>query len=699
MFASEQYLSGKTLMSRKTLFIIIPVTLILLMGLGVVIAVDNPEYYREQIKTTAETETGFEIQINGDLNWRYWPPIAISIEDVDIRPIGSDTPLATLKSAAIDLKLLPLIFGGGNIAINGLNIDGLKLNAFIDEQGRGNWEVGNQAAESTDSNKTGSESASQDSLDLDIGAMSITNAAMSYIDESTGEHYEVILESLTTGAVSYSEQTPISFDLGLVDKVSGLSSKVNGKGGLSFNPSFTQFGLVELNIENSMKIPDMTDLNLKLTISGDINTAQGTASLSQLDFQLAELNGSVAVNVTDMNTTPKLDGQITIAPFNVKSLMKTLTQQEIKTTNPAALNAVSFSAKLGGNAENIKLTDISGKIDSSTITGRLALRTGSKLTSSFDLNLDQISVSDYLEPTSEASSTATEQASTPAVDSEVLPLALLNENNINGKFTISQMMYETYTLSHFTTTIVNANQQLKVTASGKGYDGAINMEFVAKTGSNPSGRTNIQLEGMDVTKLAEFEALTGTIELNSNAKFSGVMLSEVLATLDGDSEFNIKDGTLDVKPIKNIAAVIDGLRGETSAVASWPDIMPFKSMVGSHQLNQGVAKNQQLNMTIENLSVSGTGGLDYWNDKLAYDMEVTLHESVDGQFTVGPAMAGIRWPLQCAGSMDATVAELCTPNSDTLSKLVAQILAKELQRQGTEKLKEKGKKFLKGLFN
>ena len=150
---------------------------------------------------------------------------------------------------------------------------------------------------------------------------------------------------------------------------------------------------------------------------------------------------------------------------------------------------------------------------------------------------------------------------------------------------------------------------------------------------------------------------------------------------------------------KNIAAVIDGLRGKASGIASWPDTMPFKSMVGTHQLHKGVASNQRLNMTIENLTVQGTGGLDYWNNQLAYDMEVTLEESVDGQFTVGPAMAGVRWPLQCAGSLDASVAELCTPNSDSLTKLVAQILQKELQRQGTEKLKEKGKKFLNGLFN
>jgi len=687
-------------MSRKIL-LIIPLALIALIVVGVIVALENPEYYREQIKTTVEAESGFEIEIKGELKWRYWPPIAISIEDVDIRPAGSDTPLATLKSAAVDLKLLPLIFGTGDIAINGLNIDGLTVNAIVDEQGRGNWEVKGGSADATDSSPdSGQDASSQNSLDLDIGAMSITDAAISYLNKSTGEDYDIKLIRLKTGAVSYSESTPVSFELEMTDKVSGLFANINGDGGLSFNSAFTEFGLVGLNIENKIKDREMGDLDLDVTISGKVDTAKGTASLSQLDFKLAELNGSIIVDVTEMNTIPRLDGQINIAPFNVKSLMKTLHQPGIETTNPDALGAVSFSAKLGGSSEDIKLNDITGKIDGSTITGRLGVRTSGKLTASFDLVLDQISVSDYLAPATEVTATAAgSNSSVAASDSEVLPVELLNDMNIDGKFTIARMDYETYSLSKFTTTINNASQQFKAVVTGAGYGGSTNMEFVAKTGSRPTGRTKIQIEGMDVTKLAEFEALTGTIELNSNTTFSGSMLSDVLATLDGDSEFTIRDGTLDVKPIKNIAAVIDGLRGKASGIASWPDTMPFKSMVGTHQLNKGVASNQRLNMTIENLTVQGTGGLDYWNNQLAYDMEVTLEESVDGQFTVGPAMAGVRWPLQCAGSLDASVAELCTPNSDSLTKLVAQILQKELQRQGTEKLKEKGKKFLNGLFN
>ena len=172
-------------MSRKTLLFIIMLAIVAFIAIGIVAALDNPEYYREKIQATAETETGFEIEINGELNWRYWPPIAISIEDVDVRPAGSDVPLATLKSAAADLKLLPLLFGKGDIAIDGLNIDGLTVNAMIDQQGRGNWETDDLSTETDEADSVNADVDSENSLDLDIGAMSITNLSLIHISEPT----------------------------------------------------------------------------------------------------------------------------------------------------------------------------------------------------------------------------------------------------------------------------------------------------------------------------------------------------------------------------------------------------------------------------------------------------------------------------------------------------------------------------------
>jgi uncharacterized protein involved in outer membrane biogenesis len=188
------------------------------------------------------------------------------------------------------------------------------------------------------------------------------------------------------------------------------------------------------------------------------------------------------------------------------------------------------------------------------------------------------------------------------------------------------------------------------------------------------------------------------------------MLSEILDTLNGDNRFTINNGTLDVSPIKSATAMVDTLRGKTSSVAAWPDKMPFESLNGNLSLNAGIKANQQLKVQLETMLIGGTGGVDYWNNQLAYDIDITLQESGTSQFSVKPPIAGMRWPLHCEGAMDASPVELCLPNMQGVQRLMTDLLKQEVQRQGTDKIveklqdrlspevKDKAKNLLKGLF-
>ena len=127
--------------------------------------------------------------------------------------------------------------------------------------------------------------------------------------------------------------------------------------------------------------------------------------------------------------------------------------------------------------------------------------------------------------------------------------------------------------------------------------------------------------------------------------------------------------------------------------------------MGTLTLTDGIKANQQLNVQLETMKIVGTGGIDYWQNQLDYDLGITLQESATSQFSVKPPLAGLRWPLHCAGAMDASPATLCLPNSKDTQALVTDIIKQELKRQGQEKLKarlpelqDKAKELLKGLF-
>jgi len=675
----------------------------LLFGGGMLL-LDNPDFYQEELSSIVKAETGFDLTINGEIKWRYWPPIAIDVTGVELRPSGAQNTLMTLDNVAVDLKLLPLIFGA-ELAIDGLTIDGLTVNAKVDAEGKGNWEV---AGNSRDAD-VAAENGDRSNVKLDIAGISISNANISYVEQATASHYVILINALTTGPVLYDELTPIDFDIIIEDKPAKLRSELTGSGNLAFNAGFTQYQFKALAINTKTSMPDMGDIPASVTLSGSADLQAGTLVLAESHFSVAEITGSTSLNVTDLNGAATLQGKLQLTPFAIKPLMARLKLEPIETNNPDVLGNFGLTADISGTMPKLGLTNLTIQLDSSTIKGRLHADLGDKLKAGFDLAIDHISLGDYLDPDVVP---AGETAAAAPTDSEAIPVELLNTFELDGKLSIGKIIYGTYALDDLVTTIVNRQQKLAVSTTASGYDGQISFNFDAQAPLTGAviGATKMSITGLNMTKLTAFEWITGSLDLDSQTRFKGKMLSQVLNTLTGDNRFTINNGTLDVTPIKSATAIVDGLRGKTSSVATWPDTMPFESLTGNLALQAGINAGQQLNVQVETMLIAGTGGVDYWNNQLAYDIGITLQESSTSQFSVKPPMAGLRWPLHCEGAMDASAVDLCLPNMQGVQNLVADLLKQEVERQGTEKIVEKlqeqlppdiqdkAKSLLKGLF-
>jgi len=675
----------------------------LLFG-GALLLLDNPGLYQDELASVVKSQTGYELKINGDVKWRYWPPIAIDVSGVELRSSETKNALMTLDSVAVDLKLLPLIFGA-ELAIDGLSIDGLVVNAVVDAAGKGNWEVAGETVGETA--ETGEDS---DSVKLDIASIKISNANINYEELATASHYVITLNSLSTGAVRYDELTRVDIDMVVEDKSAKLRSVVTASGNLAFDQNFSQYQFKQLTLNTQTSMPDMGDISATVTLNGSADLDAGTLTLADSAFNVADVQGSTSLNVTDLMGAPTLQGKLQVTPFAIKPLMARLKLDPIVTSNPDALKTFGLTANISGSLPKLDLTNLTAQLDSSAITGSLHADMGDKIKAGFDLAIDQINVSDYLEPDTAPPASGT--AAPAPTDSEAIPVELLNTYEIDGKLTIGQVIYDTYTLNDLVASIVNRQQKLAVITTMSGYDSQINMNLDVQTpvSGTPQGTTALSIKGLNITKLTGFEWITGTLALDSQTSFKGSMLSQVLDTLTGDNRFTITDGTLDVTPVKTATAVVDGLRGKTSSVAAWPDKMPFESLKGNLALKDGIKANQQLNVQVETMLIAGTGGVDYWNNQLAFDIGITLQDSATSQFSVKPPLAGLRWPLHCEGAMDASPVDLCLPDMKGVQNLVADLLKQEVKRQGSEKIaeklkdqlppeiQEKAKNLLKGLF-
>lgn len=707
-------------MSRLLMIIAVLIGLIVAAFIGLLVLLDNPDAYKQKLSGAFESQTGYGLEINGSLDWQYFPPIAITLTDVAITTPKSTAPLASLKSASIDLKVFPLLFGG-SVEVSGLNIDGLTVNAEIDANGVGNWEVATDGTTTDEAEAAAEEQntdgGSDNSLSVDIGGIDITDANINYIDLAGNSHYVLDLSQFRTGPLGTGITTDINGDLKLEDKIGNISADVMLRGKAAINESLDEFTLENFAVTSTIRQAESAPMTSTINLNGMVNTTTGVADLNNSELTIADMKLAFGIEATDIFGATAFSGSIKAPAFNAKQLLVALDADPGPTENPNALTKVSLDADIKGTLDRIALTNLNLVLDESKLTGTVTATIPSSSTGktgiSFDLNVDSIIASDYLAPITEIASTAAESSTATAViaDSEMIPVETLRETNIDGRFTIGALQYETWTATDIKLEVKNQRQQLSVISSAKAYAGSINFNLNSNYASaTPNTASAFAVTGVDITKALEFDSITGTLELNANHTFKGSMMSELVNSLNGKSTFSIADGTLDVRPIKKIAAIFDGLQGSESGIGAWPDMLPFDFLQGDHNFKTGITEDQTLNASVENMRITGQGGIDYFANSMIYDLDATLLETA-GQFKVSQSLVGISFPLHCEGSLDAEPMELCLPDRSAITKLIKDLATQKLKQQGSDalqkkideqvpdELKEKAKGLLKGLFN
>ena len=57
---------------------------------GAFFLLENPDRFKAQISSVVASNSDYELEIGGELGWRYWPPIAIEASNVSIAVKGAD---------------------------------------------------------------------------------------------------------------------------------------------------------------------------------------------------------------------------------------------------------------------------------------------------------------------------------------------------------------------------------------------------------------------------------------------------------------------------------------------------------------------------------------------------------------------------------------------------------------------------------
>lgn len=640
---------------------------------------ENPDRFKNQISQGIESTTGYEVTFEGELSWRYWPPIAINAKQIRLGIPGKQ-PFINLKQVSVDIDLIPLITQQRIIDVNEIAITGGLVSLQVDGNGNANW-----AFDITDRPPTPGDSGSPEIAQTStLQHFLVEDLQISYVNEQTGQDYDAVLTKLATSALTSDRPFDISLVVSLQDNLENLKASIESTGQLQYHGSNDQFGFEELITTMRLVVGGKRYPEINLVSKGQWRPLQEAIVLTRNDIRLSSANIASSGVINLGGTTPRYDGVVNLQTADPSQLSRDFDIE-------LPFKFLQLTADIAIDPTLIHMRTLAGEFDESTFRGTamLELTPGTAITA--DLRIDKLDTTDYLSDptgtdTAGASNVAT--ASDVPADSEVIPIEYLRDTRLKTILRIASLVVDGEELSNAKMELKNDGRVVDLIANASGYKGRIVLSANTRLTGEISTEFKLTLDRLDISEFVEVEGIKGTLTANANIKFDGRMMSQLATTLVGKSTFVVKDGALDVRPLKSVAATISTITGKTSPVSEWPDIMPFDTMVGDHLFTDGIELGQVFNASVENISITALGGINLQAKTLNYDVTTMLKKTESGKFTVSDQLANTRWPLTCSGKFSDSPADLCLGQDGAINQLVTDIAKQDLQRRGNKKIEQ-----------
>ncbi|WGI24802.1 AsmA family protein [Halomonas alkaliantarctica] len=470
----------------------------------------DPEDFKPRLTAVVEEQTGLNLALEGPINWSFYPRIGVSVEKA--RAWLPEQAEEAAAFAAIDRAEVSVAFGPllrGEIAVDGLTLDGMRLNLERDEQGEGNWEPllerlsehNEGTAETVLAPASAGPNADAGNLavKLSIASVEVKNADIRFRDAQTQALWRMQQLNISGSNVNPLRAFPLKamftltkhnrLDAEVLERTPDLTSEINLETRVRLGLADELFALEDMALitrTTSGAESEPQQLSLKaaelvarlgeqqLTINeGVLETGlrnadnwQGSLALvlafgleSDWQAQTAQLKNlqltgpdglrvSGHLNIEQLRDAPRYRGQLTAAPFTLRPWLARA-GVTLTTAGEAALSDVALTSPIEGDAEQLSLPSLSLVVDDSTFTGDLtAALDGSRL--AFDLAGDQLDLDRYLpgEATAKQASRGFLRKAFAQETNTLVPQSLLSELALEGDLSVDTLIFAGLTFNN-----------------------------------------------------------------------------------------------------------------------------------------------------------------------------------------------------------------------------------------------------------
>ena len=627
---------------------LIGVALLLLVAAVVILPmVVDPDDFKGEIVEKVQKQTGRDLKIAGDLDLSVFPWLGVKVDGVELgnAPGFGAAPFASIKSAAIRVKLMPLL--DKKLEVDAVELDGVALNLARKTSGASNWDdlAKGGEDESSEDDKYGDHS-DPGVESFTIGGINIKDAKISWDDAQSGQKYEISDFNLKSGAITPGR--PVGLDMGMLlrSKEPAVDARIGLGGTIEIDQTNKQLNVRDLKLSLDADGAALPTGKLKGDLATVLLLALDGHAFALLDLKL----NSGALNLTGdlkggkLNSeSPQFSGKMAIAEFNLREWMSSQGMAPPAMADSKALSRFAANINLISSGNTTKLNKLAMQLDDTKINGSAAIQ-GSA--SSFKLNLDAIDLDRYLPADSSKSSASSAKSSADSTSEQLLPLDTIRSLNTNGSVNIGQMKINGIQAKKVGITLKARNGVLETKQSigsllGGSYSSNVDINASGKTPKLKlnSKLSNIKLQDL-MQKLSGEDKLSGVGNFNSNLTASGNTVDAIKRSLNGKLNFNLLKGA--VKGI-NLAAELRKakalLSGKSAPAEKGPVQTDFSQIKGSGVITNGVLRNDDLQALSPFLRVAGSGAVNFVKESVDYTAKIFVVETSKGQG--GQSLAGL----------------------------------------------------------
>ena len=648
--------------------IISVISLIVILALSIIMLVNfvNPNRYKPLIITAVHESTGRNLTLNGDINWKLWPKIGLSIKQASLsNPSGfnESSNFAAINNINVSLELIPLFHGA--VIVDTIELDGLNLNLIVSD-GKNNWTFVAPTAEKP----TAAEKSKEEPTKLELYNFSLSNSNISYTDlnTKTNRKFSNLNLSLSTsknGGIYFDpEKQALKLDevkIKFNDLIAGtINFNMDRNSAFTGTLNFNTFALNGLyNLINSKRPLNSKSLNMpfKATVAGNkdnINIKNLTLKAPGLVTGLANLN------IKNINTNLTYTGTLDLTTLSVNGLASAMGSK--LPLNSKSLDNVPLKVNLTGNKNILDLHNLTFSAAglAAGVANLNINNLDTNLTYNGTLNLTSLAVNNLFHAI----------GSKPPLNSNLLNDIPLKVNVAGDKsnLNLQNLVFrigEAQISGLINITFANALQirnNLAISGIEVSNHTDINGYKVAVNNINVSGNLNKGVNSSAISGTQHITAGNITVSgfnLDSFARDINQVAATSLTKIVGEVSRAVSSGNMEhIIELPNVIAIINKLRDSVNKASS-PGAKDLhqKTNLGhldtTMVLNNGLISTPSFTLSGPNLKLTATGQTNLNNNSLGYNALAKIQG-----VPADSLLANVTFPSNVSGSLDHPKASL-----------------------------------------